>query len=128
MAKKSFEVILGDLFSLDFQKLDTQYIQIIRKFMDTFTENGYANLKGKNKKSSDIPKNDPEYQDKLNLVKQYKLWHYHIGIPKYIKSINGKYYTSDYVLHYKKISKTKIVIVDFSSHNPFKLPSLTYLQ
>ncbi|WP_048765532.1 hypothetical protein [Acinetobacter sp. 243_ASPC] len=61
-----------------------------------------------------------------------KLWHYHIGIPEYLKSLYGEYYTSDWVLHFIRVSDTHIVIVDvlfhYKSDGIFHLPTEKYLE
>lgn len=58
------------------------------------------------------------------------LWHYHIGIPKFTPSVSGKYFTSDWLLHFQwpnwKVNGSHIHIVDLLPHNsyagPFNLP------
>ncbi|OUY08725.1 hypothetical protein [Acinetobacter populi] len=63
---------------------------------------------------------------------EHKLWHYHIGIPEYVKSLYRDYYTSDWVLHFIKVSDQHIVIVDVLFHykadGHFHLPKEKYLE
>lgn len=72
-----------------------------------------------------VPKNDPDWLNKVKYAQAYNLWHYHIGIPNYELSEKGDY-TSEYVLHYIK-GENFIKIVDLSAHPPLHLPSLDYL-
>ncbi len=62
----------------------------------------------------------------MERVKEYNLWHYHIGIPNYEQASNGDM-VSEYVLHYIR-GEDHIIIVDLDSHPPFNLPSDEYLQ
>lgn len=63
------------------------------------------------------------------------LWHYHIGIPSFTPSISGKYFTSDWLLHFQwpnwRNNGPHIHIVDLLPHNSstgaFNVPSPTAL-
>ena len=63
------------------------------------------------------------------------LWHYHIGIPRFTPSISGRYFTSDWLLHFQwpnwRNSGPHIHIVDLLPHNgysgAFNLPSTSAL-
>jgi len=59
------------------------------------------------------------------------LWHYHVGIPKYIEK-HEKYKTSEWVLHFQMIGPTHINIVDVYAHydssGNFYIPSGEYLD
>ncbi len=58
------------------------------------------------------------------------LWHYHIGIPKLVPSVSGKYFTSDWLLHFQwqnwRANGPHIRLVDLLPHNSsngqFNLP------
>ena len=70
-------------------------------------------LEGKNKRSDGFSDNDPDFSQKIALVKEYNLWHYHIGIPTYRDSLSGDYKTSEYILHYiKGLDYIRIVNLD----------------
>ena len=50
-------------------------------------------------------------------AKKHHLWHYHIGIPNYVQSPSGKYYTSRDVLHFQWFQKeNRILLVDMYRH------------
>lgn len=63
------------------------------------------------------------------------LWHYHIGIPRFVPSISGRYFTSDWVLHFQwpnwRSNGPHIHIVDLLPHNSsrgvFNLPNQSAL-
>jgi hypothetical protein len=63
------------------------------------------------------------------------LWHYHIGIPKLKPTQHGKYFTSDWLLHFQwpnwRTNGTSIHVVDLlphtSSGGTFNLPKPTQL-
>jgi hypothetical protein len=70
---------------------------------------------------------DPIYQ----YAKNNDLWHYHIGIPKYVSNHN-KYKTSDWVLHFQWPDKgNRITLVDicyhYKSDGTFHMPSSNYV-
>lgn len=63
------------------------------------------------------------------------LWHIHLGVPDFSPSPNGKYYTSDYVLHfqYNPTNPNHIRFIKATPHyssNPkrFNLPTLACLE
>lgn len=84
-------------------------------------------LKGKLVNSDNVPTSDPDWLKKVQYAQQHKLYHYHIGIPFYQDSGKG-YYTSEYVVHFQKLSDTHIKLVDFSYHPPMNLPTLADLK
>ncbi|EMY3023665.1 hypothetical protein AAIL56_001504 [Salmonella enterica] len=94
----------------------------IVNFISHLKKYAWSNLEGRNKKSDDINPKLPDYQDKINFVNKFNLWHYHIGIKKY--DVRKKYgdRTSRFVLHYMNKSE-KVRIVDMSEHPPFVLPA-----
>lgn len=65
-------------------------------------------------------------------AKTHCLWHYHLGIPKYL-SRHGKYKTSDWVLHFQWPEQGNfIILVDvcyhYRSDGTFHLPDIKYLS
>lgn len=86
---------------------------------------GFSGLQGRNKSSDHVPKDDPNWSERVSYAQKYHLWHYHIGIPCYIKSEQGDY-VSEYLLHYMKYDDY-IILVDMTPHPPFHLPPEQYL-
>lgn len=70
--------------------------------------------------------------DQFKYTYQNKLWHYHLGLPEYTKSQFFEYYTSDWVLHFIKISNAEIILVDLYQHytadGSFYIPNQDYLE
>lgn len=96
-----------------------QFVEHVKKF-------GLNNLQGRNKNSDNVPKDDPNWSKKVAYAQQYKLWHYHIGIPDYETATNGEK-VSEYILHYQRFDD-EIVIVDMTYHPPFTLPEESLLK
>lgn len=101
--------------------------QKILDFAIHVQQNGLDLLPGKNKRSDGFSNDDPQFANKMALVKKYNLWHYHIGIPSYKDSLLGDYKTSEYILHYARRADS-IEIVDLGRHPPFHLPSVDCLE
>jgi len=120
------EVRLGEAFRSEFSNFPTSDKLLIAQFIRHVEQNGFDNLCGRNKCSDDIDKHDPQFRVKLDKVRQFRLWHYHIGITVYIKSSIGDM-VSEYVLHYIK-DIDHIKIVDLGAHPPFRLPLDKYLK
>lgn len=120
------EVRLGKKFAKHYSR----YLESDQDKIDDFIEHvesiGLNDLPGKLSKSDNVRPDDPQYLYKVKRAQRYKLWHYHIGIPKYNDSPNG-YSTSEYVLHFSRINESTILIVDMTSHPPFELPKEDYL-
>ncbi len=122
------KVELGKLFSSEYLNYPSDDQKKIREFIRYFMENGFDGLIGKNTNSNNVHPQNPNFINIVAYAHKYKLWHYHIGIPEYVKSKSNSYSTSEYVLHYQLFSAQHIRIVDMSSHNPFSLPSEDYLK
>ena len=105
------------------QELPDQHKIIL--FMQTYMAQGFdpSVLKGKLVSSDNVPTSDPDWLKKVRYAQEHKLWHYHIGIPFYEDSGKG-YLTSEYVVHFQKLSDNHIKLVDFSYHPPMSLPTL----
>ena len=76
-----------------------------------------------------IEKTDPIY----DFTYSNNLWHYHIGLPEYIKSKYNNYLTSDMILHFQwKNNINHIRILDITWHYKanglFWLPKSNYLD
>lgn len=120
-------VELGKEFARVFSNFPVGDQDKILDFIEHVEVHGFDGLEGKNVSSTNVDKDDPQFILKVQKARQYNLFHYHIGIPSYRVSPNG-YKTSEYVIHYRKISVNEIKIVDMSSHPPFQLPSNVHLD
>ncbi|WP_230657758.1 hypothetical protein [Psychrobacter sp. I-STPA10] len=121
------KVEMGEAFRSEFSNYPSSDKLKIAQFIRHVKQYGFEGLEGKNRRSDGFSNDDPLFTQKMDLVKKYNLWHYHIGIPNYEKSYSGDYKTSEYVLHYMK-GDDYIRIVDISPHPPFKLPDESYLK
>ncbi|MFW2178182.1 MULTISPECIES: hypothetical protein [unclassified Moraxella] len=122
----SLKVILGKQFREELRHFPTADQEKIANFIEHVQLHGLNQLEGRNKKSDNVPKDNPNWLSKVKFAQQYNLWHYHIGIPSYdVNTVFGDR-TSEYILHYV-LYDDMIKIVDFSDHPPFKLPSESYL-
>lgn len=131
-----FDVYYGDKFTIEFQHFPKNLQDAVLDFTDLVEEHGLGShnknkgiYKGKISHSwRNLDPSDPDYA----YTYSNSLWHYHVGIPAYIPSRHGNYYTSDMVLHFVwKKDETKILIVDCTEHynayGKFWLPRPAYL-
>lgn len=116
-------------YSDHFQKCLKNFPKIdqlkVKGFIDHVEQYGLTDLIGRNKSSDNVPKDDPNWSQKVAYAQKHKLWHYHIGIPKYETATNGEQ-VSEYILHYQRFDD-EIRLVAMSYHPPFELPSENYL-
>lgn len=120
-----FKVTIGKKLLAEMRNFPKQDVDFIFDFINAVQQGGFSTLKGRNKSSSDVPKNDPNWLSKVRYAQEHNLWHYHIGIPSYRLSTNGDY-VSKYVLHYV-MNGDEIRIVAYDEHPPFRLPNLSYI-
>lgn len=119
-------------FSKEFKQFPRDQQDSILDFILTYEENGLIDFKKYKGKISCSWSNLDENSQKYKYAKDNDLWHYHIGIPKYIKK-HEKYETSDYVLHFQWIGKgNEISLIDVYKHYDIKgnfyLPNESYLK
>lgn len=124
--KKGIHVIFAPIFIRHLKNFPKADREKIRTFAEHIEQFGFDGLKGRNKSSDNVPKDNPNWAERVAYAQQHKLWHYHIGIPDYQLSDKGDY-VSEYVLHYIKESDY-IMLVDMSPHPPFELPKPEYLS
>lgn len=113
-------------YSIDFinkiKLVSDEELHLIGNFIASFKEAGFEVLPGRNKPSTGVSKN---YIGRVQLI-QYalknKLWHYHVGFQFYNKKKVYGDWTSEYVVHYQKISSKSIRLVAYDSHPPFRMP------
>lgn len=120
------KVILTPLFAQFLKNFPKDDRNKIRDFIEHVEQFGFDGLLGRNKSSDNVPTDDPNWSKKVSYAQKYKLWHYHIGIPKYEMATNGEY-VSEYILHYIR-EENEIKLVALSYHPPFELPTEQYLH
>lgn len=122
-------VEIGEEFGKDLKKGREAVRQAVAAFVVHLGEHGFVNLRGRNKPSWIIRRDDPKRDEKIAAAKRLHLYHYHIG-PKYNASHDGD--TSEHVLHYQLLTmddgEILVRIVDMSRHPPFKLPDQKHLD
>lgn len=118
------EVSFSQDFLKKFKNFPTKDKEIISAFVTHISHYGFTGLKGRNKSSTDVPKEDPNFLKKVNYAKEHNLWHYHIGIPKYTLSTLGDY-VSEYVIQYSLVGN-EVKILSLDPHPPLKLPPESY--
>lgn len=120
------KVYLGSLFQKELKQFPQQDQEKIARFIIHVQQKGFQDLPGRNKPSSEVPPNDPQWLAKVQYAQKHSLWHYHIGIPDYDESRAYGDKTSAYVLHYI-MGVDFIKIIDFTKHPPFTLPTTQYI-
>ncbi|OOF85719.1 hypothetical protein [Rodentibacter ratti] len=129
MANAVKSVLLGTLFKKEFKNFPELDRKLISKFIKHIYDFGFENLEGANKSSDNVRWDDPYFIKKVRYAIDNHLWHYHIGIKQYDTAKPYGQRTSEFVLHYQLLNNgEEIRIVDYSSHPPFKLPSIAYLS
>lgn len=113
-------VILSENFKKHFIHFPRQDRIKIFAFIEYIEQYGFTGLKGRNKPSHHVPKDHPNWSERVRHAQENHLWHYHIGIPYYQESYIGNI-TSEYVLHYI-LGYDFIKIVAMSPHPPLILP------
>lgn len=119
----------GKLFLQELKNLPVDAQKAIAAFVAHVRLHGLTGLQGRNKPSWFVPRKDPACKAKKAYARRNNLHHYHIGIPTYTRSRNGK--VSDFMIHYQLIpdgGSYKVKIVWYGSHKPrFKLPEPQHL-
>lgn len=122
-------VEIGKLFGREVLNFPANDQVKIYQFIKHVQQNGLNGLEGRNKNSENVPTEDPDFVLKVRVAQAHKLWHYHIGIVDYDMTKPFGDRTSEYILHYKnELINGEVKVVDFSSHPPFRPPSIQYLD
>lgn len=122
--KIEYEIDFGKTFNLHFaERFPSKTVNLIDDFIEYYEDNGLVGWKGKVSPSNRVPENNPDRYALIAKANRFNLWHAHIGDPKWNSTPHGRYFTSDWVLHFKKINQYKIVLLELGWHNPFLLPS-----
>jgi hypothetical protein len=118
-------------FALNFARFPLADQLKITAFQTQFESYGFSNFSNYPGKISHSWKGLAPTDAHYAYAKGNDLWHYHIGIPRFMPSISGKYFTSDWLLHFQWPNShgngTHIHIVDLLPHNSssgaFNLPA-----
>lgn len=107
-------------FAIELPRFPQDLRDKIFDFTDIFEQHGLGDptkYPGKIAESwKGLSPSDPVYQ----YTYSNDLWHYHIGYPVYQPSITGKYFTSDWLLHFQwKNWGNEITLVDAYQHYRF---------
>lgn len=123
----------GKQFAVEFNNYPENQQDKILDFTDIYEENGlsdFSKFQGKISPSwRGIDKTNPIY----DFTYSNSLWHYHVGLPDYIKSKYNSYLTSDMILHFQwKNNSNHIRVLDITWHykrnGEFWLPNSDYLD
>lgn len=111
-------------------RLSDEEQKLLSELTFLIEECGLHGLPGRNKTSNDFPDAflGKKRIDAERFVQKNKLWHYHVGYLTYRKKNQRGDWTSEFVVHYQKISNSNIRFVHYSSHRPsFRNPLPQYL-
>ncbi|NWO04461.1 MAG: hypothetical protein HLX50_01780 [Alteromonadaceae bacterium] len=115
-------------FAQEFANFPLEHQNKVLDFVRTFQLHGLSDFSiYEGKIAPSWVSGTPEY----HFARSNALWHYHIGIPTYVRR-HGRYKTSDVVLHFQWKGKgDHISLVDMYDHytreGRFYLPSGSYL-
>ncbi|WP_338558098.1 hypothetical protein [Acinetobacter sp. KS-LM10] len=128
----SFTWEFGKQFAIEFKIYPNDQQDKIIDFIEIYTQYGLSDFSKFPGKISPSWKGTPDLKT-YTYAKSNHLWHYHLGLPEYIKSRYFEFFTSDWVLHFQwKSPETHIVIVDILFHykadGEFHLPTQKYLE
>lgn len=121
--RTEFTVGFGLTFNNYYANFPSKTTDLVDDFIEHFEQYGFLGWKGKISPSDRVPLNNPNRQALIAKAEKFNLWHVHIGDPHWQTPFHGKYLTSDWVLHFSKISNYHIVLLELDSHNPLTLPS-----
>lgn len=118
-----YEIAYGKTLNLQFPSYASVVQNLVLDFTDHFEKNGLAKWKGKSISSDNVPYYYPNCNELADFARQNNLWHAHIGFREWKRSRDSKIQTSDWVVHFKKVSEYKIILLSLGSHNPMEIPS-----
>lgn len=113
----SYSWEFGKQFAVQFGHYPEDQQDKILDFTDIYEEFGlkdFSKYQGKITPSwRGIDKTDPIY----DFTYSNNLWHYHIGMPDYVKSKYNNYSTSDMILHFQRKDHKKLIrLLDITWH------------
>lgn len=119
-----YQVEVGEAFVLKYNGLPQDQRQLIQAFVTHYRSNGLEGWRGKVAKTDNVPMSDPDRSHKIWWANRHNLWHAHVGHPDWSPGQNPyvKYETSDWVVHFQKVSAQLIALIDYDHHNPMSMP------
>lgn len=121
-----FKVDFSTSFTIQYDsQLDDEQRELVDDFSFHFQAHGMKGWQGKFGPTDNVPHNDNNRAHKIWFAQKHKLWHVHIGYPRWCASQNtlAPYKTSNYVVHYQRLTSDHIAIVDYGHHDPFHMPA-----
>lgn len=119
----SYKVEFSAHFTITYDDLPEDQQELIDDFVFHFRRNGLNGYKGKFGPTDNVPEQDPDRVHKIWYANRHKLWHAHIGHPYWVRSHPlAKYETSDYVVHFQRLTPEYIALVEYGHHNPMAMP------
>ena len=103
----------------------------IDDFTEHFEKFGFDGLPGKLAPTWNVPGLDKDYEAKKRFAVENYLWHYHVGIPRYMppKNLGASYMTSDWVVHFQRFpGNREIRLVDYDCHDPMHMPKIEFFS
>lgn len=123
-AKIEYRVAFGKTFNKYYNdSFPETTLDLIDDFIDHYEVHGFSGWIGKIAPSNRVPESYKNRDALIAKANKFKLWHVHIGDPKWNPTPHGKYLTSDWVLHFKRLDNYKLVLLELGWHNPMLLPS-----
>lgn len=119
----TYEVDFGKTLLLIFSDYARTIQNLVMDFVEYFEKKGIVGWRGKCTSSEYVPYNYPDKEKVINFAKQNSLWHAHIGYPNWQNSKAGNYWSSNFVVHFKKVSEHKIILLSIGMHDPMIIPS-----
>jgi|694.fasta_scaffold01889_40 hypothetical protein len=122
---KKFNAWLARQNDADFDK--------IYDFVQHLETKGFEGLQGRNKNSNEANTNKRDFLAKAEYANKFHLWHYHIGIPSYIKQNRYKKYefgdyVSEFIIHYQIVDADTVKLIKLDNHKPFSMPDEAELK
>lgn len=118
-------VIFANWLIQNFSSFDDDIRLAIAEFAVHVEMHGLCGLKGRNK-SSAVANTTKKGMERYKFAQKHCLWHYHLGVPKYVEKSDGDF-TSEMIVHYIRFDEF-IVLIDIAKHPPFVLPTTEKLS
>lgn len=125
--KSGLTVIPTETFDDSLARLCREDRRVILEFHSHLDYVGLIGLPGRLKRSDHVDTDRNDWLERVQLVREYNLWHYHVGIPSYDRRKPRGDWTSQTIVHLS-ITDTTVVLIDIDSHPPFMLPDRLVLR
>ncbi|MDR0238144.1 hypothetical protein [Acinetobacter sp.] len=118
-----YEIEFGKSFNKYYPNFPKLTADKVDDFIEHYEKNGLKGWIGKIAKSDRIPLDVPNRDELVKKARYYNLWHVHIGDPVWKNSSENGIYVSNWVIHFQKIGRYKIKLLELDSHKPMTLPN-----